>query len=74
MDIEDINFLQDLAEELRRIDNTYEAEAIELENIIHREFQFDAEEIINLVSDFNSLNWWIHTKDFEERYLELEEG
>ncbi|KKL68697.1 hypothetical protein LCGC14_2122430 [marine sediment metagenome] len=38
MDIEDINFLKDLAEELRRIDpDTYEAEAIELENIIYRE-------------------------------------
>ncbi len=38
MDTEDINFLTDLAEELRRIDsNTYEAEAIELENIIFRE-------------------------------------
>ena len=40
MDKEDLNFLKDLAEELRRIDsNTYEAEAIELENIIDREKQ-----------------------------------
>ena len=38
MDIEDINFLEDLAEELRRIDpEAYEAEAVELENIIYRE-------------------------------------
>ena len=37
MDEEDINFLKDLAEELRRHDGTYEAEAIELENIIYRE-------------------------------------
>ena len=38
MDKEDINFLEDLAEELRRIDpDVYEAEAIELENIISRE-------------------------------------
>lgn len=37
LDQEDINFLKDLAEELRRIDpNVYEAEAIELENIIDR--------------------------------------
>ena len=39
MDKEDINFLRDLAEELRRIDSVYEAEAIELENIIYRETQ-----------------------------------
>ena len=37
LDQEDINFLEDLAEELRRIDpEVYEAEAIELENIIYR--------------------------------------
>lgn len=37
MDEEDINFLQDLAEELRRINpEVYEAEAVELENIIYR--------------------------------------
>ena len=37
LDLEDINFLEDLAEELRRIDpNVYEAEAVELENIIFR--------------------------------------
>ena len=37
LDQEDINFLEDLAEELLRIDPiTYKAEAIELVNIIHR--------------------------------------
>ena len=37
LDQEDINFLEDLAEELLRIDsNTYAGEAIELVNIIHR--------------------------------------
>lgn len=37
MDQEDINFLEDLAEELRRIDSlVYESEAVELENIIFR--------------------------------------
>ena len=36
LDQEDINFLKDLAEELRRHDGTYDAEAIELENIIGR--------------------------------------
>lgn len=37
LDQEDINFLEDLAEELLRIDaKTYSAEAIELVNIIHR--------------------------------------
>ena len=40
MDLEDINFLRDLAEELRRIDpDTYEADATELENIIYREIE-----------------------------------
>lgn len=36
LDKEDIYFLEELAEELRRIDKVYEAEAIELENIIYR--------------------------------------
>lgn len=36
LDLEDINFLEDLAEELRRHDGTYDAEAVELENIIFR--------------------------------------
>ena len=36
LDQEDLNFLEDLAEELRRHDGTYEAEAEELENIIFR--------------------------------------
>ena len=36
LDQEDINFLEDLAEELRRHDGVYNAEAVELENIIHR--------------------------------------
>lgn len=36
LDQEDINFLKDLAEELRKISPVYEAEAIELENIIDR--------------------------------------
>ena len=36
LDQEDINFLEDLAEELRRHDGVYDAEAIELENIIFR--------------------------------------
>ena len=35
-DQEDINFLEDLAEELRRINPVYNAEADELENIIYR--------------------------------------
>ena len=37
MDKTDFNFLEDLAEELRRIDPIYEAEAKELEAIIKRE-------------------------------------
>lgn len=37
MDLEDISFLRDLAEELPKISSDYKAEAIELENIIHRE-------------------------------------
>lgn len=36
LDLEDINFLEDLAEELRRHDGVYDAEAVELENIIFR--------------------------------------
>ena len=36
MDNEDINFLEDLAEELRKHEGTYDAEAEELENIIFR--------------------------------------
>ena len=36
LDQEDLNFLEDLAEELRRHEGVYDAEAIELENIIHR--------------------------------------
>lgn len=36
LDLEDINFLEDLAEELRRHDGVYDAEAVELDNIICR--------------------------------------
>lgn len=36
LDQEDINFLEDLSEELRRHDGIYEAEAVELDNIIYR--------------------------------------
>ena len=36
LDQEDINFLEDLAEELRRHEGVYEAEAVELENIVFR--------------------------------------
>ena len=36
LDQEDINFLEDLVEELRRHDGVYSAEATELENIIYR--------------------------------------
>ena len=36
MDNEDINILQDLVEELRAHEGVYEAEAVELENIIFR--------------------------------------
>ncbi len=37
LDQEDINFLEDLAEELRKINPPiYKAEAEELENIVHR--------------------------------------
>lgn len=36
LDLEDTNFLEDLAEELRRHDGVYEAEAVELDNIIFR--------------------------------------
>lgn len=39
MDLEDIAFLRDLAEELPKIDSCYKAEAIELENIIYRELE-----------------------------------
>ena len=34
LDLEDINFLEDLAEELRRHGGVYDPEAEELENII----------------------------------------
>ena len=36
LDEEDTNFLEDLSEELRRHDGVYEAEAVELDNIIFR--------------------------------------
>ena len=36
LDLEDINFLEDLAEELRRHEGVYDAEAVELEKIIYR--------------------------------------
>lgn len=36
LDQEDINFLEDLAEELRRHEGVYDAEAVELDNIIFR--------------------------------------
>lgn len=36
LDQEDINFLEDLTEELRRHDGVYETEAVELDNIIFR--------------------------------------
>lgn len=36
LDQEDMNFLNDLAEELRRHEGTYDSEAEELENIIFR--------------------------------------
>ena len=36
LDQEDINFLEDLAEELRRHGGVYDPEAIELENIVFR--------------------------------------
>ena len=36
LDQEDINFLEDLAEELRNHGGVYNAEAVELENIIFR--------------------------------------
>ena len=40
MDQEDINFLEDIAEEFLRIDpKMYKAEAVELKNIIYRESQ-----------------------------------
>jgi hypothetical protein len=39
MDIEDLNFLRDLAEELPRIGSEYIPEAKELENIIYREME-----------------------------------
>ena len=37
MDLEDLAFLRDLAEELPKISEDYKAEAEELENIIYRE-------------------------------------
>ena len=40
LDNEDINFLEDLAEELRRHHGTYDPEAVELENIVYRAKQF----------------------------------
>ena len=36
LDLEDINFLKEIAEELKRHDGVYDAEAEELENIIFR--------------------------------------
>ena len=39
MDLEDISFLRDLAEELPKISDVYQAEAQELENIIYREME-----------------------------------
>ena len=44
LDQEDINFLEDLAEELRRIGPVYNAEADELENILFRLTGLDSEE------------------------------
>ena len=52
MDIEDINFLQDLAEELRKINVCYWAEADELENIVLRETEDDMVLMIDLMADF----------------------
>ena len=62
MDIEDINFLQDLAEEMRRISPDYNAEAIELENIVYRESRNNAEDLgiitlIDIMMDFYALVW-----------------
>ena len=45
MDNEDLKFLQDLVEELRAHEGVYEAEAVELENIIFR------------VKEENKMNW-----------------
>lgn len=39
MDLEDISFLRDIAEELGKIDSCYKAEVNELENIIYRELE-----------------------------------
>ena len=36
LDLEDKNFLDDLIEELRKHDGTYDSEANELENIVFR--------------------------------------
>ena len=36
LDQEDINFLKEIAEELKKHDGVYDAEAVELENIIFR--------------------------------------
>lgn len=36
LDLEDLNFLEDLAEELRKHNGVYDPEAEELENIIFR--------------------------------------
>lgn len=44
IDQEDVNFLEDLAEELRKINPVYNAEAIELENILFRITNLDKEE------------------------------
>ena len=57
MDIEDINFLQELAEEMRRISPDYNAEAIELENMVYRESINNAEDLgiitfIDILADF----------------------
>lgn len=41
LDLEDTNFLEDLSEELRRHDGVYEAEAVELDNIIFRAKQVE---------------------------------
>jgi len=57
MDKEDLNFLKDLAEELRKINPIYNAEADELENIIFREETAEriGGEIIELRGEFSTL-------------------
>ena len=59
LDLEDTNFLEDLSEELRRHDGVYEAEAVELDNIIFRSKEETSFQKVNFTCSVCGKDSWM---------------